>query len=150
MDYNTSYNCEMRWDGDGDGADVDDDVDDDLDDAHDDGDDDGDDLPFREVISPAESARRRWLFSSVGFRPVAAAKHGNSSISRVSSQGGSYRREGAPRGPPGIQEGAWRGQEGGRARHPSGCLVGPLTSIFVESHSIPIKLLPVNFHRIWT
>src|SRR3954468_1893657 len=81
--YNTSCNCEMRWDGDGDGADVGDDVDDDLDD------DDGDDLPFREVISPAESARRRWLFSFVGFRPVAAEKHGNSSIFRVSTPGGS-------------------------------------------------------------
>ena len=74
--YNTSCNCEMRWDGDG--VDVGDDVDDDLDDARDD-DDVGDDLPFREVISSAESARRRWLFSSVGFHPVAAAKHGNSS-----------------------------------------------------------------------
>src|SRR4051812_40327747 len=40
-DYNTSCNCEMRWDGDGDGADVGDDVDDDLDDARDDDDDDG-------------------------------------------------------------------------------------------------------------
>src|SRR3954467_3626915 len=72
-DYNTSCNCEMRWDGDGHGADVGDDVDDDLDDAHDDDDDDdddGDDLPFREVISPAESARRRWFFSLVGFRFV--------------------------------------------------------------------------------
>ena len=73
-DYNTSCNCEMRLDVDGDGADVGDDVDDDLDDARD-NDDDGDDLPFREVISPAESARRSWLFSSVGFCPVAAAKH---------------------------------------------------------------------------
>src|SRR3954462_5148873 len=71
-DYNTSCNFEMRWDGDGDGADVGDDVDDDLDDARDDDDDDDDDLPFREVISPAESARRRWLFSSIDFRPVAA------------------------------------------------------------------------------
>src|ERR1041384_7621083 len=55
-DYNTSCNCEMRWDGDGDGADVDDD----LDDARDDGDDDGDDLPFREDlpggICPSEMA----------------------------------------------------------------------------------------------
>src|ERR1043165_6488886 len=70
-DYNTSCNCEMRWDGDGDGADVGDVVDDDLDDARDDDDvddDDGDDLPFREVISSAESARRRWLFFFVGFR----------------------------------------------------------------------------------
>src|SRR4051812_7789102 len=58
-DYNTSCNCEMRWDGDEDGADVGDDVDDDLHDARDD---DDDDLPFREVISPAESTRRRWLF----------------------------------------------------------------------------------------
>ena len=66
----------MRLDVDGDGADVGDDVDDDLDDARDDDDDDGDDLPFREVISPAESARRRWVFSSVGFRIVAAAKRG--------------------------------------------------------------------------
>src|SRR3954470_12412796 len=72
-DYNTSCNCEMRWDGHGDGAYVGDDVDDDLDDARDD-DYDGNDLPFREVISPAESARRRWLLSFVGFRPVAAAK----------------------------------------------------------------------------
>src|SRR6187399_1450528 len=44
-DYNTSYNCEMRLD------------------------DDGDDLPFREVISPAESARRRWLFLLCRFPP---------------------------------------------------------------------------------
>src|SRR6187401_1279928 len=73
-DYNTSCNCEMRLDEDGDGADVGDDVDDDLDDARDDGDDDGDDLPFREVISPAESARRRWLFFSIGFRHGAAAE----------------------------------------------------------------------------
>src|ERR1043165_114259 len=66
-DYNTSCNCEMRWDGGGDGVDVGDDVDDDLDDARDDddddddddNDDDGNDLPFREVISSAESARRR-------------------------------------------------------------------------------------------
>ena len=71
-DYNTSCNCEMRWDGDG--ADVGDDVDDDLDDARDDGDDDGDDLIFREVFSPAESARRRWLFFSVGFHHGAAAE----------------------------------------------------------------------------
>src|SRR3954469_21989618 len=68
-DYNTSCNCEMRWDGGGDAADVGDDVDDDVDDAHDDDDDDDDDLPFREVISPAVSARRRWLFSSVGSAP---------------------------------------------------------------------------------
>src|SRR3954468_15550534 len=94
-DYNTSCNCEMRWDGDGDGADVGDDVDDDLDDARDD---DGDDRPFWEVISPVEAARRRWLFSSVGFSLVAAEKLGNSSISRVFTPGGSYRREGAPRG----------------------------------------------------
>src|SRR3954470_7343127 len=65
--YNTSCNGEMRWDGDGDGDGGEDDVDDDLDDARDDGDDDGDDLPFREVFSPAESVRRRWLFFSVGF-----------------------------------------------------------------------------------
>ena len=38
MDSNTSCNREMRWDGDGDGADVGDDVDDDLDDARDDDD----------------------------------------------------------------------------------------------------------------
>ena len=66
-DYNTSCNYEMRLDVDGDGADDGDDVDDDLDDARDDDDDDGDDLPFREVISPAESPHRRWVFSSVRF-----------------------------------------------------------------------------------
>ena len=59
----------MRWNGDGDGADVGDDVDDDLDDARDDDDNDGDDLPFREVISPTESARRRWVFLLCGFPP---------------------------------------------------------------------------------
>src|SRR3954470_21919491 len=91
-DYNTSCNCEMRWDGGGDDADVGDDVDDDLDDARDDDDDDdGDDLPFRKVISPAESARQRWLLSSVGFRPVAAEKSRNDSSFRVSTPGGSYR-----------------------------------------------------------
>src|ERR1044072_6743360 len=98
MDYNTSCNCEMRLDVDGDGADVGDDVDDDLDDARDDDDDDGDDLPFWEVISPAESACRRWLFSSVGFRTVAAAKRGNDSCLGVSNPGGLYRQKGAPRG----------------------------------------------------
>src|SRR3954464_2940214 len=65
--YNTSCNGEMRWDGDGDGAGGEDNVDDDLYDACDNGDDDGDDLPFSEVFSPAESARRRWIFFSVGF-----------------------------------------------------------------------------------
>ena len=54
----------MRWDGDGDGADIEDDVDDDLDDARDDDDDDGDDLPFREVISP------RNLPAGDGFSPL--------------------------------------------------------------------------------
>src|SRR3954470_8864456 len=63
-DYNTSCNCEMRWDGDG--ADVGDDVDNDLDDARDD---DGDDLPFREVSSPAECAHRRWPFLICRFSP---------------------------------------------------------------------------------
>src|ERR1041385_2722792 len=64
------------------------------------------------TISPAESARRRWLLSSVGFRPMPATKHGNSSPSRVFTPGGSYMQEGHRGGPPGIQEGAWRGQEG--------------------------------------
>src|SRR4051812_43067126 len=141
----------MRSDVDGDGADVGDDVDDDLDDARDDDDDDddGDDLPFREVISPVESARRRWLFSSVGFRSVAAEGGRKNSLSRVSTPGGFYRRKGAPRGPPGTQEGAWRDQEGARTRHPSGCLVGPLTSVFGDSQSFSMKIIPVNFHRNW-
>ena len=78
----------MRWDGDGDGADVGDDVDDDLDDARDDGDDDGDDLPFREVISPEESARRRWFFLSIGFRHEAAEKLRKSSCFRFFYLGG--------------------------------------------------------------
>ena len=76
----------MRWD-----------VDDDLDDARDDDDDDGDDLPFRKVISPAESARWRWLFSSVGFRTVAAAKRGSNSSFGVSTPGG-YIGEGGTEG----------------------------------------------------
>src|ERR1041385_1737929 len=106
--YNTSCNCEMRWDGDGDGADVGDDVDDDLDDARgDDDDDDGDDLPFREVITPAESAHRRWLFFSVGFRPVEAAKHGNSSLFRVFTPGGLIGERGHRGGPPGTLLAAW-------------------------------------------
>src|SRR3954463_6259569 len=134
-DYNTSCNCEMRWDVDGDGADVWDDVDDDLDDARDDDGDDGGDLPFREVLSPAESARRRWLFIPVCFHSVAAEERRKNSCFRVSTPGGLYRREGAPRGP---------------TRHPSGCLVGPLTSYFGESQSSDIKNLPVKFHRIWT
>src|SRR3954468_3447213 len=72
-DYNTSCNCEMRWDGDGASADVGYDVDDDLDDAHDE-DDDGNDLPFWEVISSAESARRRWLFLLCRFPPRGGGK----------------------------------------------------------------------------
>ena len=100
----------MRWVGDVDGAGVGDDVDDDLDDARDDDDDDGDDLPFWEVISPAKSARRRWLFSSIGFRTVAAAKHGNDSSLGVSTPGDLSRQKGASRG---------------ATRHPGGCLARP-------------------------
>src|SRR3954469_20261607 len=125
-DYNTSCNCEMRWDVDGDGADVGDGVDDDLDD---DRDDDGDDLPFREVISPTESTRRRWLFSSVGFRSVAAEERRKNSLFRVSTPGGFYRRKGAPRGATRHPGGCLARLGGGAARHPSGCLVGPLSSI---------------------
>ena len=100
----------MRLDVDGDGADVGDDVDDDLNDARDDDDDDGDDLPFREVISLAESPRRRWVLSSVGFRPVAAVYRKSSSCLGVSTPGGLNRRKGAPRG---------------ATRHPGGCLARP-------------------------
>src|SRR3954465_1999003 len=82
-DYDTSCNCEMRWDGDGDGADLGDDVDDDLDDARDDGDDDGDNLPYQEVISLAESARRRWLFLLYRFPP----RGGGETRKLFSSQG---------------------------------------------------------------
>ena len=64
----------MRLYEDEDGADVGDDVDDDLDDTSDDGDDDGDDLPFRKVISSEESACRRAIFFSIGFRHGAAAE----------------------------------------------------------------------------
>src|SRR3954467_11962648 len=88
MDYNKICNCEMRWDGDGDGADVGDDVDDDLDDARDDDDDDDDDLPFREVISPAESARRRCLFLLYRFPPRGGGEFQNSSCLRVSTPRG--------------------------------------------------------------
>src|SRR4051812_20121085 len=102
-------------DVDGDGADVGDKVEDDLDVARDNDDDDGDDLPFREVISPAESARRRWLFSSVCFRSVAAEERRKNSLFRVSTPGGYIGERGHRGGPPGIQEGAWRGQEGGGA-----------------------------------
>ena len=54
----------MRWDVDGDGADVGDDVDDDLDDARDDDDDDGDDLPF------GRWSPRRNLPAGDGFSPL--------------------------------------------------------------------------------
>src|SRR3954471_17992769 len=80
-DYNTSCNYEMRWNGDGDGADVGDDVDDDLDDARDDDDDDGYDLPGG--ICPTEMA-----FLPVGFRHEAAAKLRNSYLFRFSTPRG--------------------------------------------------------------
>src|ERR1043165_811487 len=124
-DYNTSCNCEMRWDGAGYGADVGDDVDDDLDDACDDDDDKGDDLPFREVISLAESARQRWLFLLCRF-PL---RGGGETRKIFYIQGfhprGSYRREGVPRG---------------ATRHPEGFLVGPLDPIFGVLQSSFIKV----------
>src|SRR3954465_1616829 len=101
-DYNTSCKCEMRWDGDG--ANVGDDVDD----ARDDGDDDGDDLPFREVISLVESARRKWLFFSVGFRQEAEVKLRNSSSFSVFTPGGNIGQRGAPGVGPGSQEASRR------------------------------------------
>ena len=73
--YNPNCNGKVRWDGDGDGADVGEGVNDDLDDARDDDDDDdGDDLPLREEFSPAKSGCRRGLLPSAGFRLAAAAK----------------------------------------------------------------------------
>ena len=72
--YNPNCNGKVRWDEDGDGADVGEDGDNDLDDARDDDDDDGDDLPLREGFSPAESGCRRGLLLSVGFRLAAAAE----------------------------------------------------------------------------
>ena len=69
--YNTVCNDKVRWDGDGDGAGDGEDGDDDLNDARDD---DDDDLPLREEFSPAESARRKSLFFSGGFRLAVAAK----------------------------------------------------------------------------
>ena len=127
----------MRWDEDGDGADVGDDVDDDLNDARDDDDDDDDDLPFREVISPAESPRQRWVFSCVGFRHVAAAYREISSCLGVSTPRGLKREKGAPRGV---------------TRHPGGCLARPgggvapgtlLTSWWVPSP--PPSVIPSHF-----
>ena len=72
--YNSDCNDKVRWGEDGDGDRDEDDGDDDLDDARDDGDDDEDDVPFQEDFSPAESARRKGLFFSVGFRRGAAVK----------------------------------------------------------------------------
>ena len=62
--YNTNCNGKVRWDGDGDGADVREDGDDDLDDARDDGDDDEDDLPFREGF-PRRNLPAGKVFSSL-------------------------------------------------------------------------------------
>ena len=72
--YNTDCNGEVRWDGDGDGADVGEDGDDDLDDSPDDCDGNDDDLPLREEFSPTESACRRGLFSFGGFRLTAVVE----------------------------------------------------------------------------
>src|SRR4051812_12133242 len=103
LHYNTSCNCEMRWDGDGDGADVGDDVDDDLDDAREDDDDDGDDLPGG--ICPPEMA-----FLLCRFPPRGGGETRKLFSFQVFTPGGSYRREGAPRG---------------ATRHPGGCLAWP-------------------------
>ena len=90
-------------DEDGHGAGVGDDVDDDLDDARDDGDDDGDDLPIREVISPAESARRRWLFLLCRFPP----RSGGGTPSKLSFLGFLDDEEYiCQRGPPEAERGA--------------------------------------------
>ena len=70
--YNSDCNGKVIWDEDEDGAGDEDDGDDDLDDARDDGDYDEDDLPLLEEFSPAESARRKSPFFSVGFRHGAA------------------------------------------------------------------------------
>src|ERR1041385_6634273 len=124
-----SCNCDTRLDGDGDGADDGDDVDDDLDDARDDGDDDGDDLPFREVISPAESAPHRRLFFSVGFRHGAAAELRKTLLflgfwmtRGIYARGGSRESSRGPRRPPGAARGG--AAPGGRLDTlwpPSGC-----------------------------
>src|ERR1041384_1069784 len=81
-DYNTSCNCETSLDVDGDGAGVGDDVDDDV-----------DDLPFREVISPTESPRRRWVFSSVRFPHRGGGVSRKQLLFRGFCPGGSYRRK---------------------------------------------------------
>ena len=82
--YNPNCNGKVRWDEDGDGADVGEDGDDDLDDARNGDDDDDDDLPLREGFSPAEFGCRRVLLLSAGFRLTAAAKTRSDPPSRIS------------------------------------------------------------------
>ena len=88
--YNPNCNGKVRWDGDGDGADVGEDGDDDLDDARDGDDDNDDDLPLRERFSLAESGCRRGLLLSAGFRLAAAVKIRSDLPSDVSRSGGLY------------------------------------------------------------
>src|SRR3954469_9206293 len=82
------------------------------------------------TISPTESAPRRWFFSSVGFRSVAAEERRKNSLFRVSTPGGFYRRKGAPRG---------------ATRHPGGCLArsggGPRQAPFWMPGGSPHLLL---------
>ena len=97
------------------------------------------------MISPAESARRRWLFLSVGFRHEAAAKLRNSSIFRFFTQGGNIGQRGHRGGPTGIQEGAWRALGGaatGTLLDPWWVPSGPL---FGSSSDSPKYLLMSNF-----
>ena len=120
----------MRWDGDGDGVGGDDDLD--LDDARDDGDDDGDDLPFREVFSPVEYARRRWLFFSVGFRHGAAGELRNLFyFLGFSGDEGYICQRGDPGVAPGVQTASRRAPGEGRATSPPGHLVAPLRPAFL-------------------
>src|SRR4051794_8787905 len=147
--YNASCNCEMRLDEDEDGADVGDDFDDDLDDARDDGNDDGDGLPFREVISSAESARRRALFFSVGFLHGAAAELSKNSFLGFLGDEEYIGQRGEPGVAPGLQAPSRRSQGWDRARWPPGAPVAPLWSLFHVSSLIFRKIPSVDFQVIW-
>src|SRR3954465_6984366 len=77
-------------------------------------------------------------------------ENGNSrSILGVSSAGTKYRPKGAPRGPQGSQEGAWRALGWGHARDPSGVAMVALPSFLGDFGGFRDADFLFNFSRIF-
>src|ERR1041385_620612 len=111
-----------------------------------DGDESGGTSPSRQGAGTGTLSPRN-LMAMAAEIGIASGEKG--SAIRVPSAGEKEGQRGAPGGPQGSQEGAWRGLGWGRARDPSGVPVVALPSFLGDSGSFRDADFLYNFSRIF-